>query len=76
MDTITPFKRIRVAGQYELITQIPKSRILLSVSSRKSNHDILSISYKWHLRFKNLMILHSPVSPNFIAAYPWHKAHS
>lgn len=76
MDTITPFKTIRGAGQHELITQIPKSRILLSVRSRKSNHDILSISYKWHLRPKNLMILHSLVSSNSIPAYPWPNAHS
>lgn len=76
VDTITPFKMIRGAGQHELITQIPKSRILLSMSSRKSNHDILSISYKQHLRLKNLMILHSPVSSYITVAYPQHNAHS
>lgn len=73
MDTITPFKMIRVAGQHELITRIPKSRILLYMSSSKSDHDRISISHMQHLGNQKLMILHSPMSYYAIEAHTWHS---
>jgi len=62
MDTITPFKMTRAAGQHELITEIPKSRSLLYMSNSKFDRDRISISYVQHLGNQKLMTLHSPTS--------------